>query len=260
MTKKKQKFKYIFGPVPSWRLGSSLGVDPISGKKKVCSFDCIYCQVGKTLKLSTKREIFVDKNEILKELKALPKTKIDYITFSGMGEPTLAKNLGEMIKAIKRIRKEKVAVLTNSSVLKRKDVREDLMNADFVVAKLDASNQKLFEKMDRPVKTLKLSAIITAIKSFKKVFKGKLALQIMFTPENKKWAKQIAKIAKDINPDETQLNTPLRPCGAKSVSKKDLKEIAKYFKALNIVSVYEAERKKVKSFSDEETLRRRGKI
>lgn len=177
-----------------------------------------------------------------------------------MGEPTLAKNLGEMIKAIKRIRKEKVAVLTNSSVLKRKDVRDDLMNADFVVAKLDASNQKVFEKMDRPVKNLKLKTIIAGIKTFKKVFKGKLALQIMFTPENKKYAAQIAKIAKDINPDETQLNTPLRPCGAKPVSKKELTAIAKYFKGQNIVSVYKAERKKVKSFSDEETLKRRGKI
>jgi wyosine [tRNA(Phe)-imidazoG37] synthetase (radical SAM superfamily) len=256
----KQKFKYIFGPVPSWRLGSSLGVDPISGKKKICSFDCIYCQVGKTLKVSSRRKVFVNKNEIIKEIKSLPKAKIDYITFSGMGEPTLAKNLGEMIKAIKRIRKEKIAVLTNSSVLKRKEVRDDLMNADFVVAKLDASNQKIFEKMDKPVKSLKLKTIIAGIKTFKKTFKGKLALQIMFTPDNKKYAAQIAKIAKDINPDETQLNTPLRPCGAKPVSKKELAEIAKYFKGLNIVSVYKAERKKVKSFSDEGTLIRRGKI
>ncbi|MEA3307309.1 MAG: radical SAM protein [Elusimicrobiota bacterium] len=256
----KNKFKYIFGPVPSWRLGSSLGVDPISGGKKICSFDCIYCQVGKTLKVSSRRKVFIKKSAILKELKALPKAKIDYITFSGMGEPTLAKNLGEMIKAIKRIRKEKIAVLTNSSVLKRKDVRDDLMNADFVVAKLDASNQKVFEKIDRPVKNLKLKTIIAAIKNFKKIFKGKLALQIMFTPENKKYAGQIARIAKDINPDETQLNTPLRPCGAKPVSKKELNDIAKHFKGLNIVSVYEAERIKTKSFSDEETLRRRGKI
>ena len=257
---KNQKFKYIFGPVPSWRLGSSLGIDPISGRRKTCSFDCVYCQVGKTLKLTSRREVFVKKSDILKEIKSLPKAKIDYITFSGMGEPTLAKNLGELIKAVKRVRKEKVAVLTNSSVLNRKDVRADLMNADFVIAKLDASNQKIFEKMDKPVKNLKLKAIIAAIKSFKKVFKGKLALQIMFTTENKKYAKQIAKVAKDINPDETQLNTPLRPCGAKPVSKKELSDIAKYFEGQNIVSVYKAERKKVKSFSDEGTLIRRGKI
>ena len=255
-----KKFKYIFGPVPSWRLGSSLGVDLISGTRKTCSFDCVYCQVGRTLKLSSRREVFVKKSEILKEIKSLPKAKIDYITFSGMGEPTLAKNLGELIKAVKKVRPEKVAVLTNSSVLNRKDVRNELMEADFVIAKLDASNQKIFEKIDRPVKNLKLKTIITSIKSFKKVFKGKLALQIMFTRENKKWASQIAKIAKDINPDETQLNTPLRPCGAKPVSRKELSGIAKYFKGLNIVSVYKAERKNVKSFSDENTLIRRGKI
>ncbi|MCK5584343.1 MAG: radical SAM protein, partial [Elusimicrobiales bacterium] len=138
-----KKFKYIFGPVPSWRLGSSLGVDLISGTRKTCSFDCVYCQVGRTLKLSSRREVFVKKSEILKEIKSLPKAKIDYITFSGMGEPTLAKNLGELIKAVKKVRPEKVAVLTNSSVLNRKDVRDELMEADFVIAKLDASNQKI---------------------------------------------------------------------------------------------------------------------
>lgn len=257
---KNQKFKYIFGPVPSWRLGRSLGIDPISTKLKTCSFNCVYCQVGKTVNLSSKRQVFVKKNEIIKELKSLPKAKIDYITFSGMGEPTLAENLGELIKTVKKIRPEKVAVLTNSSMMRLKNVRKDLIEADFVIAKLDASNQKVFEKIDKPAKNLKLKQIIRSIKNFKKIHKGKLALQIMFTSENKKYAGQMAKIAKDINPDEVQINTPLRPCGVKPVNKTELAAIEKLFKGLNTVSVYGAKKRKVKSFSNENTLKRRGKI
>jgi len=200
MTKK--KYKYIYGPVPSWRLGSSLGVDPISGKNKVCTFDCIYCQIGKTKAFTTKRKVFIPVAKIIKEIKSLPPLKIDYITFSGAGEPTLAKNLGQIIKAVRRIRKEKIAVLTNSSLIYRKDVQNDLSAVDFVVAKLDAHCQNLFIEINQPVKTIKLDKIIRGIKQFKKTFSGKLALQIMFIKENKKYAKQIAKIAKGINPDK----------------------------------------------------------
>jgi len=127
-------FKYIYGPVPSWRLGSSLGIDPLSKDGKVCSFDCLYCQLGETKFLTDERKKFVPGEEVIGELDSLPTLKIDYITFSGMGEPTLASNLGQMIKAIKKIRKEKIAVLTNSSLMHREDVQKDLFCADFVVA------------------------------------------------------------------------------------------------------------------------------
>jgi len=123
MTKK--QYKYIYGPVPSWRLGSSLGIDPLSAKDKICSFDCIYCQIGKTTIHTKKRKVFVSAEQLIEELKSLPPVDIDYITFSGRGEPTLAKNLGEMIAEVKKIRKEPVAVLTNASLLYDKEVRED---------------------------------------------------------------------------------------------------------------------------------------
>ncbi len=255
-----KKYKYIYGPVSSWRLGSSLGIDLISmDKGKVCNFNCIYCQIGKTSIFSNRREIFVPTAKIIEEIKALPLIEIDYITFSGSGEPTLAKNLGQAIKAIKKIRKEKIAVITNSSLMDREDVQEDLSFADFVIAKLDACSQDLLLRINRPVKTIKFDAIVKGIKKFRTKYKGKLALQIMFLKENQEKAGEIARIAKEINPDEIQINTPLRPCGSKPLSKAELSIIKGYFKDLNSISVYESEKKRVEPISKKNTLRRRGK-
>jgi len=256
----KSDFKYIYGPVPSWRLGSSLGIDPLSKDGKVCSFDCLYCQLGETKFLTDERKKFVPGEEVIGELDSLPTLKIDYITFSGMGEPTLASNLGQMIKAIKKIRKEKIAVLTNSSLMHREDVQKDLFCADFVIAKLDAASQDIFERVNQPMKTIKLDSIIQAIKDFKSCYLGRLALQIMFIEQNKKYAPEIAKIAKEINPDRVQLNTPLRPSRVKPLPKQELEEIKRYFEGLNVISVYEAQIKEVKSVSEQDTLRRRGKV
>ncbi|MGB3057677.1 MAG: radical SAM protein, partial [Candidatus Omnitrophota bacterium] len=207
----KKRYKYIYGPVPSWRLGRSLGVDPISAEVKICSFDCVYCQLGKTKMLTGRRKNFVPVSKIVQEIRSLPTVKIDYITFSGAGEPTLAKNLGEMIKTVKSIRKEPVAVLTNSSLMHRKDVRKDLSHADLVVAKLDASSEKTFKEINRPLKGITLQKVIDGIKKFSAGYAGKLALQIMFIKENEKFAGEIAQLAKKIDADEIQLNTPLRP-------------------------------------------------
>ena len=256
----KRVYKYIYGPVPSWRLGSSLGIDPLSQDKKICTFDCIYCQIGKTGHLTDKRDVFVRVGDIVEEIDSLPPLEIDYMTFSGTGEPTLAKNLGQMIKALKKIRNEKIAVLTNSSLMYRKDVQEDLFAADLIVAKLDASSQNIFELVNQPIKTVKLDSIIQAIKDFKNCYLGRLALQIMFMAENKKHAKEIAQIAREIKPDEVQLNTPLRPCKIRPLSEDELDAIGSYFSGLNIVSVYKAERKKIKPISSKDTLKRRGKI
>src|SRR4030042_2443717 len=161
----KKNYKYIYGPVPSWRLGSSLGIDPLSKGEKICSFDCVYCQIGKTEMVTDKRETFVKVEDIVEELDSLPPIEIDYITFSGTGEPTLAENLGDMIRAIKKIRKEKIAVLTNASLLNREDVQKDLFCADFVVAKLNASAQNIFELVNRPMRAVKINNIIKAIKA-----------------------------------------------------------------------------------------------
>lgn len=256
----KKTYRYIYGPVPSWRLGSSLGIDPISKNEKVCTFDCIYCQIGKTRCLNDERKTFVPTEEVIKELDSLPSLKIDYITFSGTGEPTLAENLGEMIKAVRQIRQEKIAVLTNSSLMHRDNVVKDLFLADLVVAKLDAPSQDIFELVNQPAKNIRIDAVIRAIKDFRSCYKGKLALQIMFMKENKIYAKEIAQIAKEINPDEAQLNTPLRPCGVKPLTKDEIAALEGYFCPLNTVSIYKAEKKHVNPISSRDTLRRRGKI
>jgi len=256
----KKNYRYIYGPVPSWRLGSSLGIDPISKNEKICTFDCIYCQIGKTRCLTDERKIFVPSKEIIKELNSLPPLNIDYITFSGTGEPTLAENLGEMIKAVRGIRKEKIAVLTNSSLMHRDNVIKDLFLADLVVAKLDAPSQDIFELVNQPAKNIRIDGVIHAIKDFRSCYKGRLALQIMFMEENKNCAKEIARIAKEINPDEVQLNTPLRPCGVKPLVKDEMDIIEEYFCSLNTVSVYKTVKKGVRPISSEDTLKRRGKI
>ncbi len=255
-----KKYKYIYGPVPSWRLGSSLGIDPVSKGRKICSFDCIYCQIGKAGLMTDERGIFINCSDIIEEIDSLPPLKIDYITFSGAGEPTLAANLGKMIKAVRQIRKEKVAVISNSFLFCKEDVRRDLQLADFVIAKLDAPTQEVLTAINQPIKTIDIEKIISGIKTFKKMYKGKLALQIMFIEKNKEFAEDIAQIAREINPDEVQINTPLRPCGVRPLPEFEIDKIESLFEGLKTVSVYKAERKKIRPLSDEETLKRRGKI
>ena len=185
---RKKDYKYIYGPVPSWRLGSSLGIDPISDKDKICTFDCIYCQLGKTYKFTAERKVYIPADKIIDEINSLPEIKIDYITFSGAGEPTLAANLGKMIESVRLLRKEKIAVITNSSLMNRPDVRNDLMLSDFVLAKLDSCSQKTLDLINRPMKQITFNSILDGIKQFKLSYKGKFALQIMFVEKNEKYA------------------------------------------------------------------------
>lgn len=255
------RYRYIYGPLYSWRLGRSLGVDPVyTGEGKACSFDCIYCQAGGTSVLTAKRKIFVPTENILLEIKSLPPLEIDYLTFSGAGEPTLAKNLGGIIKEIRKIRREKIAVLTNSSIIDRKDVRKDLALADFVIAKLDAHSEELFRRVNRPASGVKFDNVINGLKKFRSRHKGKFALQIMFINENKDYAGEIARLARRLKPDEIQINTPLRPSGVKPLPKKEIDKIKKFFKDTNFVSVYDDKKTKIKPINKADMLKRRGEI
>ncbi len=256
---KNNDFRYIYGPVPSWRLGASLGIDLLSSKKKICTFDCIYCQLGETSGFTKKPKVYVKTSEVIAELKRLPGVRIDYITFSGNGEPTLAKNLGQAIRAVKKLEIAPVAVLTNASLINQACVRDDLSLADFVIAKVDAYSQGSLEKINHPAKAVRFEKIIRGIKQFKKGFKGKLALQIMFTDENKNDAGRLAELAREIDPDEVQINTPLRPCKAKPLSRREIAGIKKYFHNLRSISIYDVQPRKVTPLSREDTLRRRGK-
>ena len=248
--------KYIYGPVPSWRLGRSLGVDLISGEK-TCTFDCNYCQLGKTVRHIIKRGIFVPTSAIVKELESLPELEIDYITLSGTGEPTLAANLGEVISEIKKRFKQPVAVLTNSSLMHERQVRRELGLADLVVAKLDAPNEELFRTINRPTNGITLSLVISGIKRFQEEYPGKLALQIMFVPQNKDHAADIAVLAKEIKPVEVEVNTPLRPCPVKPLPPEEISKIKELFKPLKVYSVYDVERPETKPMDEIETKKRR---
>lgn len=256
----KYGFKYIYGPVSSWRLGISLGIDLLSAREKICNFDCIYCQLGKSLKLITQPKVYVEAREIISELKKLPKVKIDYITFSGRGEPSLAANLGQVIQEVKKLNIAPIAVLTNSGLIYQPEIRKNLSGADFVIVKLDACSQQALEKINRPDKTISFDKIIQGIKQFKRGFKGKFALQIMFTEANQVDARRLAELARQISPDEIQLNTSLRPCNQRPLSKQEIERIKESFSGSNFISVYNVRPKKAASFSKEETLKRRGKI
>ncbi|PJC47881.1 MAG: radical SAM protein [Candidatus Omnitrophica bacterium CG_4_9_14_0_2_um_filter_42_8] len=255
-----KKFKYIYGPVYSWRLGRSLGVDPLSQTDKTCTFDCSYCQIGETKLFNSGRKVFISAEAIAKEIKALPKNvKIDYITFSGNGEPTLAKNLGDIIKRVRKIRKEKIAVITNSSLIGKSDVQEDLALADFVILKLDANAEDLFREINRPDPGIRFGDVVKGIKRFSEIYRGRLALQIMFVGKNKAYAKEIVKMAQKLGIKEVQINTPLRECDEKPLPKSDMDIIRRYFKGMSVNYVYWAKRKPVKAMDNEDTDRRHGK-
>jgi len=247
----------IYGPVPSWRLGRSLGVDLLPGDRKTCSFDCIYCQLGRTTRPLAERAEFVSLDTLARELEAARSVAADYVTFSGTGEPTLASNLGEAIRLARATLGLPVAVLTNSSFMAREDVREDLAQADFVVAKLDAPSQRLFRRINRPVTDCRLQDIVRAIGLFRAEHGGKLALQIMFVEANRDAASRMALIAAKLMPDEVQINTPLRPCPVTPLTTDQIAAIREKFGGLPVVSVYEAERPAVTPLDVGETLRRR---
>lgn len=256
-----QSYQYIYGPVYSWRLGVSLGVDPLSTQEKCCNFNCRYCQLGPTLFFCSQRDIFLPADKVVDEIRSLPDSlHLDVITFSGRGEPTLAKNLGEMIRAVKDIRPEPVAVITNAVLIGRLDVQEDLLAADFILAKLDAFDQASLEEMNVPAPGVTFDAILTGIKAFRKRYKKKLALQVMFTRGHESWAAGIADAVRDAGADEIELNTPLRPNPCQPLSAEELAAIKPLFSGCSpsVKTVYELQQKPVPPLNREETVRRHG--
>lgn len=248
--------KTIYGPVPSWRFGRSLGVDPICSEKKICSFDCVYCQLGRTKMKTLQRKPYIDVSRMKKELESTEKENIDVITFSGTGEPTLNSELGDMIAFAKKFGFP-VVILTNSSLLSDANVRNTLGNADIVAAKFDVPNEEIFQKVNRPIQGLHFETILEGIKSFRKEFRGKLALQMMFIGDNKTHAEEMARLAKEIGPDEVQIDTPLRRSTVPPLSPAEIEEIEGVFTGLPIISVYKKKRPKTVPIDLHETFIRR---
>ncbi|RKY40437.1 MAG: radical SAM protein [Candidatus Omnitrophota bacterium] len=206
---------YLYGPVYSRRLGFSLGVDPFS--RKVCSFNCVYCQLGPTLKRTIVRRGGINLERVREELENIlkNKVKINYITISGSGEPTLLKNLDKLIRLVGKTCKHKypICVITNSSLLYRKDVRNQLKETDLVIPSLDAPNQEIFQKINRPHSLITLDKVVKGLIEFRKEYKGKIWLEIMLVKginDKEEFAYQFKKKIYKINPDRVQINTPIR--------------------------------------------------
>jgi wyosine [tRNA(Phe)-imidazoG37] synthetase (radical SAM superfamily) len=204
----------IYGPVPSRRLGFSLGVDILPFK--TCSFNCIYCQLGPTRRTLGRRRSFVPVKEVVWQVgKAIKKAgRIDSITFSGSGEPTLHTGLGRMIREIKKITSIPVTVLTNSSLIGRPAVRRALRAADRVVPSLDAAGPAVFRKINRPHPSISLRRIIDGLAAFRRTYKGQIWLEVMLVKGVNDSAPHIRALKKALNrirPDKVQLNTVVRP-------------------------------------------------
>jgi len=206
--------RHVYGPVPSRRLGYSLGVDILP--YKTCSLDCIYCQLGPTPRKTSLRRRFFDQDEILSQVReAVARDQgIDFITFSGSGEPTLNSGLGILIRRIQELTSIPVAVLTNSTLLSRPSVRRSLRAADVVVPSLDAATAATFQKINRPLPSIKVSEVIAGLEKFRREFKGQIWLEVMLARGINDSPEDIAALKtaiSRINPDRVQLNTVVRP-------------------------------------------------
>ncbi len=238
------KKKYIFGPVPSRRLGLSLGVDLVP--YKTCSLDCIYCECGATTNLTVERKEYVPINEVIKELDFELKNNpnINFVTFSGSGEPTLHSKIKEVIDFIKNNYKNlKICLLTNSTLLNDKGLCEEIMDIDLIVPSLDSVDICEFRKINRPENLIKIDEIINGIAYFKKISKTKMWLEILVMPNINDSIESFEKLREPllkIKPDKVQLNTLDRPgCfdDLNPVSKEKLEELASVISDITTVEI-----------------------
>lgn len=237
--------RIFYGPVDSWRFGRSLGVDPLAARHKLCPFSCTYCQYGETERPTIRRQVFVTVERLSRELETLLEGQVaaDWVTFAGLGEPTLAANLPDLVAVVRQALALPVVVLTGSALMARPDVRHDLMCFDAVAIKLDVPDETLFGKINRPGSGFPYSfaAIIDGIRRFRAAYAGRFILQTMFVQANKDAASRIADLARSLAPDQVQLNTPLQPALGNPVSAVEMREIVNVFAGLPVCCVYDDE-------------------
>jgi wyosine [tRNA(Phe)-imidazoG37] synthetase (radical SAM superfamily) len=226
--------KYIYGPINSRRLGLSLGLSLTP--HKVCDFDCVYCQLGKTSRKSTERKEYFKISEILSEVNSWiannpeQAKQLGFITISGAGEPALNSGLGELIDSLKKTIAVPVAVITNSSLLPDQAVRREMINADLIVPSLDAVTEEAFQKIDRPCPGIKPEEIIEGLVSLRKEFKGKIWLEVMLVKgfnDNIAHTRRLKNAIERINPDRVQLNSPVRYTAEEGIEALDAKHLEK---------------------------------
>ncbi|MBN1397093.1 MAG: radical SAM protein [Bacteroidetes bacterium] len=255
-------YKYLFGPVPSRRLGMSLGVDLVP--KKVCSLDCVYCEVGKTTKLTLDRKEYIKFDRVKEELTNYftNNPDPDYITFSGSGEPTLNIRIGEILQFIKQNKPGiPVAVLTNGTLFYDKNVRDAIKDADVILPSLDAATEDVFKKINRPPDNLTIDKYIQGLIALREDFKGKIWLEIFILPgynDSDIELMELKKAILKINPESVQLNTLDRPGtieNLRGATREELQRVINFWKLDNVeVIAASLERKNIQSYrKDAET-------
>jgi wyosine [tRNA(Phe)-imidazoG37] synthetase (radical SAM superfamily) len=210
--------KHIFGPVPSRRLGRSLGIDPVP--LKTCNFSCIYCQLGRTKPLTCLRQEFISSEEIISELgvalEAHRGNNIDWITFVGSGETALHSRLGWLIRQVKKLTPLPVAVITNGSLLFKPAVREELAAADAVLPSLDAGSEKLFNQISRGHRTFAFETHLQGLRLFRREYSGKLWIEVMLVRglnDTQEALDGLSSALETVEPDEIHICVPDRvPC------------------------------------------------
>ena len=231
-------YKYLFGPVPSRRLGMSLGVDLVP--QKVCSLDCVYCEAGKTTKLTLERKEYIPIEKVREELKSYFQNNPDpdYVTFSGSGEPTLNIHLGEVIEFLKQTKPNiPIAVLTNGTLLSVPEVREALSGADIVLPSLDAATEEVFKKINRPQENLTIEEYIQGLIEFRESFNGRIWLEVFILPgynDSENELNELKKAILKIKPDSIQLNTLDRPGTIKNLVGASHKELQIIIESWNL--------------------------
>lgn len=228
-----------FGPVPSRRLGRSLGINNIP--PKVCTYSCVYCQVGRTVNMQTERQEFYDPQGILNEVEEkIQKARdagehIDYLTFVPDGEPTLDINLGREIEMLRPLG-IKVAVITNASLIWREDVRDELSKADWVSLKLDCADETTWRRVNRPNRSLQLSSIFDGMVEFAEGFDGELATETMLVKginDGDEQIRQVASILSRIRPGRAYLAIPTRPPAEKYALPPDEETLTRAYQILS---------------------------
>lgn len=227
------KANHVFGPVPSRRLGRSLGVDIVPFK--TCSYDCIYCQLGSTTNKTIQRKEWVSLDEVVAELKTKLSCRPDYITLSGSGEPTLFSRTGELIDRIKTLTNVPVAVLTNGSLMWQPDVRSQVMNADLIIPSLDAGDAGMFRVINRPHDSISFDEMLQGLIDLRYEYRGQYWLEVFLMAGHNAIpcdAEKLAACVSRIKPDRVQLNTVTRPPTedyAVTVERKQLEKLATLF-------------------------------
>lgn len=252
-------YKHIFGPVPSRRLGVSLGIDLVPFK--ICSMNCVYCEIGTTKKITIMRDEYVNYNEVITEIDSYLKSSpsLDYITFSGAGEPTLNNRIGDIIHYLKtNFSKYKIALLTNGSLFTDPQVRNECLNADLILPSLDAVSDEAFNIINRPHSELNNTKIIESLIELRKEYKNKLWIEVFIVPGINDKIDELSLLKhklQEINPDLVQLNSLDRPGTEKwvtPVSKERMEFLAKQLYPLNveIIKKYET-REQIRSYKKE---------